>query len=130
MMKDRRIQEISFGDYEGLSYHPDHFTVPDPEFMNFFQAPAAYRVPPNGESFEQILARTGAFWAELVETYGKKNGTILVSTHGCALKAILANIRRTPVEQFWGEGVHKNCAVSIVTADGSKVEIEEGKIFY
>ena len=57
--------------------------------------------------------------------------TILISTHGCALKAILANINHTPVEQFWGEGVHRNCAVTILKVQDGKIEVEEeGKVFY
>ena len=57
--------------------------------------------------------------------------TVLLSTHGCALKAILANIYHTPVAEFWGEGVHKNCAVTHLSVKGTEFQmIEEGKIYY
>ena len=127
---DERIIEISFGVHEGKSYHPDHFTITDKEFMHFFKAPEKYNVPDGGESFENVIARTGVFWNDLVQNPLHQNKTILVSTHGCALKAILANIRNTPVCEFWGEGVHKNCAVTIVRIQNNHYEIEEGKIYY
>ncbi len=130
ILSEERIIEISFGEHEGKSFHPDHFTISDKDFMNFFQAPEKYKVPEGGESFEDVIARTGEFWNDLVQNPMHQNKTILVSTHGCALKAILANIRKTPVTRFWGEGVHKNCAVTIVRIQDNQYEIDEGKIYY
>ena len=131
VIEEPRIQEISFGDYEGLCCQGENFNIQDKSFRNFFDLPAEYNVPPNGESFEEIIERTGAFWKELLQKKELADKTVLISTHGCALKAILANINPVPIEKFWGTGVHKNCAVTIVnvTAQGVKVE-EEGKLFY
>ena len=68
---------------------------------------------------------------KLIQTEEYQNKTILLSTHGCALKALLANVQKLPVAQFWGEGVHKNCAVSLVEViDGCPVVVEDGKIYY
>lgn len=131
IVEDKRIQEISFGEYEGLCYHKDYYNIPDKSFLNFFQAPEKYNTPPQGESFEEIIRRTGGFWQDLIGRQEYADKTILISTHGCALKAILANIRNTPISQFWGEGVHKNCAVTLVeVCDGAAKVIEEGKIYY
>lgn len=131
VIPEERILEISFGIYEGLSFGRETYNIPDREFMNFFEKPEAYRVPPGGESFEEVLGRTGDFWKELTNNPEYRDKTILISTHGCALKAILANICGTCIENFWGEGVHKNCAVSIVEVkEGSCKLIEEGKLFY
>lgn len=126
-----RIQEISFGVYEGLCYHKEHYNIPDTHFMDFFEAPEKYVTPPEGESFTEIIERTGEFWKELTANPEYMDKTILLSTHGCALKAILANIKQTPIAKFWGEGVDKNCAVTIVEVSGGKVQVtEEGKVFY
>lgn len=130
IIKDKRIQEISFGEFEGMSYHPQNYELSDPDFMNFFNAPESYRVPKGGESFEEIIARTGDFWRTITTDPQYQGKTILVSTHGCALKAILANIRQTSVAEFWGSGVHKNCAVTIVEIADDGVNVEEGKLFY
>ena len=130
IVTDKRIQEISFGEYEGLCFHPENYNIPDKDFLNFFQAPERYKVPPKGESFQEVIARTGEFWREITEDTQYRDKTILVSTHGCALKAILANIRQTPLERFWGEGVHKNCAVTIVDKINDVISVDEGIIFY
>ncbi len=130
VIKDTRIQEISFGEFEGKSYHPEHYELSDPDFVNFFIAPEAYKTPKNGENFASVIKRTGEFWTEITTNPDYQDKTILVSTHGCALKAILANIRHTPIAQFWGSGVHKNCAVTIVEISENSLVIDEGKIFY
>ncbi len=131
VVEDARIQEISFGDYEGLCSGKHNYNIPDPSFQNFFDAPECYQIPPNGESFEEIIKRTGEFWQELLGREDYADKTLLISTHGCALKAILANINQTPISQFWGGGVHKNCAVTIVEiVNGQAKVVEEGKVFY
>ena len=128
---EERIQEISFGEYEGLCYGKERYSVPDPDFMNFFQKPECYKTPPGGESFEEVLARTGEFLKELAENAEYQDKVILLSTHGCALKALLANAENTPLARFWGEGVHKNCAVSLIEMkDGQMEVLEDGRLYY
>lgn len=130
-IEEPRIQEISFGEYEGLCFGEAGFNIPDKTFLNFFHDTVHYHVPPKGESFEAVIKRTGDFLKELTGREEYTDKTILVSTHGCALKAILANVNHLPVEKFWGEGVHKNCAVTILeAADGVIKIVEEGKLFY
>ncbi len=130
VITDKRIQEICFGEFEGKSYHPEHYELSDPDFVNFFIAPQAYKTPKNGEDFYSVIKRTGEFWNELTTKQEYQDKTILVSTHGCALKAILANIRHTPIAQFWGSGVHKNCAVTTVELENGEILIDEGRTFY
>lgn len=131
LLEEDRLLEISFGEYEGLSFGVDTYTIPDPEFMNFFQKPEAYRVPPAGESFASVIERTGSFLKELLETEEYREKTILLSTHGCALKALLANVTKVQVKDFWGAGVHKNCGVTLLKVTDGEVQIvEEGKVYY
>ena len=57
--------------------------------------------------------------------------TILISTHGAALRGILSHINNLGIEDFWRGGVHKNCAVTIVDAENGKASIvAEGKTYY
>lgn len=131
IIKDKRIIEIGFGEYEGLCFQAEGYNIPTPDFISFFHAPETYDVPLHGESFIDVIKRTGDFLNELIHNPNNQDKTILVSTHGCALKAILANIKKTPLKDFWGEGVHKNCAVTIVRIEDGKAEIiEEGKVYY
>ncbi len=128
---DERIKEISFGDYEGLCSHGIDYDIPDLDFPNFFDAPEKYNTPPNGESFKDVISRCGNFIKDIMANKDYEDKTILISTHGCALKAILYNLRETELKDFWGDGVSKNCGVTIVKVDGNKVEIlEEGKTYY
>ena len=131
MIEESRIQEIGFGEYEGLCCSEENYNIPDKHFLKFFDDPANYNIPPGGESFQQVIDRTGDFLKELLEKEEYADKTILLSTHGCALKAILANVNKTPIEQFWGEGVHKNCAVTILEINNGIITIkEEGRVFY
>lgn len=129
--EEPRIQEIGFGEYEGLCCSEENYNIPDKDFLKFFTDPLHYQVPPRGESFQQVMERTGAFLSELVDRKEYADKTILISTHGCALKALLANVNHTPLDRFWGEGVHKNCAITILRAEDKKLSVlEEGKVFY
>ncbi|MBQ7926135.1 MAG: histidine phosphatase family protein [Lachnospiraceae bacterium] len=128
---EKRIQEISFGEYEGHCYKKENYDIPDPDFNFFFTAPEKYRPAPSGESFEAIIARTGAFLKELVSNPDLQDQTVLLSTHGCALKALLANITHCPLSDFWGTGVYKNCGVAIVEIQNGKMRLlEDGKLYY
>lgn len=131
MVCEERIQEISFGEYEGLCYGKDNYSIPDADFMNFFDKPQEYQTPPGGESFEEILKRTGEFLQELMQKEEYQEKTILLSTHGCALKALLANVQKQALEAFWGAGVHKNCAVSLVVVEKEQAIVkEDGRLYY
>lgn len=128
---ESRIIEISFGEYEGLCCGKENYNIPDPEFMNFFDKPEAYRPPAGAEGIDQLKARTADFLWEIVHNKDMENDTILVSTHGAALRGLLSNINNVAIRDFWKGGVHKNCAVTIVDVkNGQAVMIEEGKTYY
>lgn len=132
IIEDARIKEIGFGEYEGLCSGRKGYNIPDDKkFWNFFFDTENYQVPKGGESFEEVIERTGEFLSELIHNKEYADSTVLVSTHGCALKALLSNVSHTPIKDFWGKGVHKNCAVTHLTVTGENIEIvEEGKIYY
>lgn len=131
VIEEPRIIEISFGEYEGLCCSRENYNIPDPEFMNFFDKPEAYKPPKGAESIEQLKSRTADFLQEIVHNKTMENDTILVSTHGAALRGILSNLNNIRIEDFWKGGVHKNCAVTIVEVkNGQAFIIEEGKTYY
>lgn len=133
IVDEPRIQEISFGIYEGLSCLKDNYEIPDPKFDYFFSKPEEYIAPPGAESIEQLWARTGEFLDELVHDESMKDATVLLSTHGAALKGLMAYINNTKSKaDFWGtSGVHRNCAVTTVDVhDGVCELIEEGRVYY
>ncbi len=132
LFREERIKEICFGNMEGVRFRRDADEDSSPEFYCFFHAPDRYVPARGGETFGELCRRTGDFLDELktkTEWYGKN---ILVSTHGAAMRALLANVMHTPVESFWGKGVPKNCAVSIVELNsGQEWTLKElDKLYY
>ena len=128
---DDRLREISFGEYEGLCYRGKDYNVPDPDFGNFFDAPEKYTIPPGGEGFGEVIARTGAFWEELTHDPANEGKTILVVSHGGAIRGLMSYIQKTPLERYWGNGLHRNCAATILEVSGDDVRIvEDGKVYY
>ena len=153
VVTDERLQEMSFGVYEGYTAASNHFPAtpgyptPDAEFHNFFDEPARYHAPQGGESFEQLLARTRDFLEELAAMNGedetkdvlKKDGTHrivkkqenwLISAHGATSRALLANIKGTSLEDFWKHGVPKNCSVSIAETENGEWRLLKQDVIY
>ena len=57
-------------------------------------------------------------------------GNILITTHGAALAGILNNIRKEPLEKYWGIGVHNNCAVTEVEVKNAEAKILSENVTY
>ena len=128
---DKRIREICFGDYEGLISKSEGYSIPDPDFKFFFTKTDKYQTPPNGEPIAELLKRTGAFLDELKMREELQDKTILISSHGAAVRALLSNIEKCEIAHFWGNGVHKNCGVSCVELiDGEYRILWENKVYY
>ena len=127
---DDRLKEISFGDWEGYSATNPDYPSPDPEFRNFFEHPELYHAPSGGESFEQLLERTGDFLKELASRQECENETILVSVHGAVMRGLLANIKHSDLADFWGPGVPENCAVAIARTQQGCWELIQQDVIY
>lgn len=131
IIEDARIQEISFGSYEGMMYTREKSEIPDEKFGYFFTNPEQYRPTGGGETLEELLERERAFWQELIATDAYRDSTILVSTHGAALSGLLSVIKGNPIKKFWDCALHRNCAISIVEVKDKKAEVlQEGIVFY
>lgn len=132
IIEDERLIEISFGIYEGCCYAEENRQVPQQWIENFFHAPQDYVAAPGGESLDDVEKRTRDFMEDICSRKELQDKTILVSTHGCALRGLLNSIRESNREDYWHGGVSKNCAVSIVTCNrGEKpVLVEENYIYY
>ena len=131
LIEDERIREICFGDYEGLVSKLEGYSIPDPDFKFFFTKTDKYQTPPNGESVASLLKRTGNFLEELKNREDLQDKTILISSHGAAVRALLSNVEKCDIAHFWGNGVHKNCGVSCVELiDGEYQILWENKVYY
>ena len=130
VIEDARIQEMSFGEYEGLCCREEGWNIPDPSFHDFFGAPERYQPPKGGESFVEVRARLKDFHDELYQKKELQDKTVLLSTHGAALCGILSLMKNLPIEGYWQNGVHKNCAVSIAEVKDGKIEVIQENVTY
>lgn len=127
---DKRIMEMSFGAWEGECCSKEGWSLPD-EFHKFFDDPGHYKAPEGGEDFDMIKKRIAEFLSELYQREDLKDKNILITTHGAALCGMINVIKNDPISEYWGQGVHKNCAVTeIEVTDGVPVIISENRVYY
>lgn len=130
IIEDARIEEMAFGEYEGRCCSKKGWELPE-EFCRFFDGPDKYQAPEGGEDFVQVKKRTGEFLHELCGKKEYQHSNILIATHGAALAGLLNNIKGKSLAEYWGEGVHKNCAVTEVEViDGQPKIISENVVYY
>ncbi len=126
---DKRIQEIDFGILEGTQFKDEKGNMINREMEIFFTDPNRFSRPENGENISDILKRTKEFWKEITTDPDLRDKTILISSHGCAVRALLQNVYHDP-ENFWHGCVPPNCSINLVEVkDGHTVLIEEDKIY-
>lgn len=124
--KDDRLQEICFGDWEGVKSSE----LPE-EFALFFDAPEKYIPLGNGESFTEVIERTRSFIEEIVVPASEKYQCMLIVAHGALNNAIAANLLNREIKDYW-EGVFpKNCSASIYEINGHNYNLlDYGKVYY
>ena len=101
----------------------------DPRMKKFFTDPWNFDRPKDGESIRDVLARTKEFWEELIHNPKLQDKTILIASHGCAVRALLHNVYKDH-EDFWHGFVPPNCSVNVVeVTDGQAVLLEDDKVY-
>ncbi len=120
---DDRIKEINMGDYEGRNFKRELLTG----VKEFLINPIDVGSFPGGESINETMDRTQAFLKELAT---KDYNTILVSTHGCAVRCMLNFLYDDPSD-FWHGQVPLNCCINIVETEDGKLKLtDEDLILY
>lgn len=136
VIKDERLQEISFGDWEGeISKGGDVYI--EKKMKVFFEDPVRFVSAPNGEKVMDVCRRMKEFYQDLINNPEYEDKNILISTHGCASRCFLCNFleegdyfEREDVD-IWRGCVPKNCSVTIVNVENGIGKIEEmDHIFY
>ena len=129
IIPDKRIQEINFGHLEGDCVRDAEGNYIDPQVEMFFRDPVNFKRPENGEDIFDVIARTKDFWEEKTSDPSLTDKTVLVASHGCAVRALLQNIYHDP-ENFWHGCVPPNCCVNLVEVkNGKTVLLEEDKVY-
>jgi broad specificity phosphatase PhoE len=92
-------REISFGDWEGMTYA--QVAQQFPQYLAFFTNPM-YCTPPLGEPFSVLVQRVRTAFALLVQTVADNTGgDIVLISHGGPLRVLLCSLLALPFEQQW-----------------------------
>lgn len=130
VIEEPLIMEMAFGVYEGKCCSSEGWELPE-SFHRFFDGPEEYEAPEGGEDFKQVKERVGKFLERIRSDDTLKDSTILITTHGAALAGMLNYIKKEPLSKYWGQGVHKNCAVTEVEErNGSFHILAENTVYY
>ena len=133
VIEEPRLKEIDFGDWSGHRFKKDGFDIPGltpEEFNLFYTDPFHMKHPPHGETVQDVCVRAGAFLGELLQDETLRDKTVLVSTHGCALRAFLRGALEDP-EDFWNGGFAPNCSYTLLEAkDGRARILEKDVVLY
>ncbi|MDO4491288.1 MAG: histidine phosphatase family protein [Lachnospiraceae bacterium] len=113
VLQEERLKELNFGIWEGRCVAPGKMEIPREQYRMFRLDPFHYQPPEGGETFRELISRTGEFFDELIHNPDYQDKTILISAHGGAVRAFLNRLYDDP-EDFWQGGVPMNCAYSIV----------------
>ena len=129
VIEDKRIQEIDFGVLEGTQFKDAQGKIVSREMEIFFEDPLNFKRPENGENISDILKRTREFWIEKTTDPALADKTVLVSSHGCAVRALLQNIYQDPAH-FWHGCVPPTCSINLVEVKDGKIRLlEEDKVY-
>ncbi len=102
---DERLVEMSFGIYEGVK---DAYQKKDSPVYTFFKDPLHYEGAENGETFEELFARTGEFLKTEIEPRLEKGEDILIVGHGAMNSSIICQRKKLSLDKFWDAGI-ENC---------------------
>lgn len=96
MTTDSRLNEISFGEWEGRTAE-ELIRRKDTAFRLLCRG--RHRTPPGGETLASFRRRVAAFLKDLLKQHPQ--GTVALVSHGGTIKMMLCEILRIPFPSFW-----------------------------
>ncbi len=112
------LKEISFGDWEGLSFDEIRRRWPG-EMDNFLNHPTKW-VPPHGETFEAAGVRAQAGLQQIFDEAGHDKNIAIVA-HGGIIRLLLCSILGIPLDNMWRLNVYNVSVSKISDWQGSLV---------
>ncbi|MBR5163566.1 MAG: histidine phosphatase family protein [Schwartzia sp.] len=116
---EKAFRELSFGDWEGLTYQEISSRWPK-EANKLFTAPDELCIP-NGETFQDLQKRALDKIDELCKIHDGQN--VGVFAHGAINKTILAGLMHIPLHYLWSLR-QDNTAVNILKLEDGYVTVE------
>ncbi|MBR4904100.1 MAG: histidine phosphatase family protein [Selenomonadaceae bacterium] len=119
VIKERGLRETSFGEWEGR-FLSDLAKENPKGFEKFFTRPDKVQ-PPNGETFLQSQARIMNALDEIIADNDDKS--IIVVSHGAAIRLILCAALVIPLRKMWAIGQY-NMALNVLTFSEGNFSVE------
>jgi alpha-ribazole phosphatase/probable phosphoglycerate mutase len=95
--EDKRLMEVRFGDWEGLT--GDQLRLRDPQILaRFYHDPVRQR-PKDAERLEDFQRRVSAVFEDIQRTYEGRR--VLVVTHAGVIRAVIAHVVQAPVSALY-----------------------------
>jgi alpha-ribazole phosphatase len=116
--RDPALREIHFGKWEGLTLEEIMLGY-DGEMRKWYENPFQ-NAPPGGESFRDVAARMGKFITSL--TPPGREGTIVIVSHGGAIRSILHKYLGLKEKEIWSIHV-ENTSVSLLQRNGTTFDV-------
>lgn len=93
-LTDERLNEISFGQWEGLSWRQVEERYPE-LYEDWKDLKSEFR-PPGGQALEEISKNIRSFFTEMSES----DETIIAISHGGPIRLLLLELLKLPVRAF------------------------------
>lgn len=107
------IQEVNLGRWEGYTWKQVRELFPD-EYRKWYNN-RRYEVPPEGESYEQVLQRV----VPVLSRISSEEENVLVVVHSAVIMALLSYIYEKPFEEM---------SRNFRTSNGEIIELESGML--
>ena len=114
VVRDSRLNEVSFGDWEGRSHKEIRAQFPK-AVRAWYSARWSSRAP-GGETLRSLKQRVTGFLNELCDRFLTRQGTCVVVSHGGPIRMILVSLLGTGIDAFWKIRIDP-ASVSIATVD-------------
>ena len=99
LIVDSRLNEISFGKWEGHPYDKIKKRYPRATQLWYEAHPSS--CPTGGESLRSLRKRVGSFVHELIQEQGHREGACVLVTHGGPIRMMLLELLKIPLHLFW-----------------------------
>ena len=129
VIPDKRIQEIDFGVLEGTRFRGWGREIYQQRNGDLFSRSPPFYKAERWRKHRRYLQKDPGFLGRKITDPDLAGKTILLASHGCAVRAILQNVYEDK-RDFWHGCVPPNCCVNVVEVkDGKAVLLEEDKVY-
>lgn len=114
---DMRWRELSFGNWEGMTY--EEMSAHSPELFDAWMKDSLKVSTPNGETLTQLAERVTAAFHAIKKNH--KDQTVLVVSHSGALQTLIARTLGVDLSRYWQFRVSQASLSELTVYDDSVV---------